>query len=58
MMQNVIQARIEANEGQIESMSIDNAKDAGITVDEWKRLMLERNNYEPEIGIDDNSDDR
>jgi hypothetical protein len=45
MWQNVVQARIEANDDQIQQMAEEIAK--GLTVDEWKQRMLEKNNYEP-----------
>ena len=51
MIQNTVQARIEANAAQIEEMAADNAADRGLSVEEWKQAMLDKNNYEP--GEDD-----
>jgi len=55
MWQNVVQARIEANDAQIQQMAEEIAEAKGLTVDEWKQRMLEKNNYEPNDGesIDD-----
>jgi predicted DsbA family dithiol-disulfide isomerase len=55
MWQNVVQARIEANDAQIQQMAEEIAEAKGLTVDEWKQRMLKKNNYEPNDGesIDD-----
>jgi hypothetical protein len=53
MWQNVVQARVEANSEQIEEMAKEIAADQGLTVDQWKQRMLEKNNYEPDDGSDD-----
>ena len=56
MWQNVVQARIEANDDQIQQMAEEIAEAQGITVDEWKQRMLEKNNYEPsDDGTTDNA---
>ena len=41
LAQNVLQARVEANEGQIEKMLEDLAKSMGLPVDELKAKILE-----------------
>ena len=43
--QNVIQARVEANDAQIEAMLSDRAKDLGITVEDLKAQILSENNF-------------
>jgi hypothetical protein len=53
MWQNVVQARIEANADQIEAMAEEAAKDEGLTTEQWKQRMLEKNNYEPDVGNND-----
>jgi predicted DsbA family dithiol-disulfide isomerase len=45
--QNVIQARVEANDVQIEAMLSDRAKDLGISVDELKAQILADNGFSP-----------
>ncbi len=45
--QNVIQARVEANDAQIEAMLSDRAKDLGISVDELKAQILADNGFSP-----------
>ena len=51
--QNVIQARVEANDAQIEAMLSDRAKDLGISVDELKAQILADNGFSP---IEDEED--
>lgn len=53
MWQNVVQARVEANAEQIDQMAAELAEGQGVTVEEWKRKALEKNNYEPDDGSDD-----
>jgi predicted DNA-binding protein len=56
MWQNVVQARIEANDDQIQQMAEEIAEAQGIAVDEWKQRMLEKNNYESgDDGTTDNT---
>jgi hypothetical protein len=50
LWQNVMQARVEANTELIQQMVEECAAAAGLTVDEWKQQMLEKNNYEPDDG--------
>lgn len=45
--QNVIQARVEANDEQIESMLSDRARDLGMTVEELKAKILTENGFDP-----------
>ena len=45
--QNVIQARVEANESTIEAMLSDRAQDLGVTVDELKAQLLEQAGFSP-----------
>lgn len=46
--QNVLQARIEANEDQIESMLRDQAIERGLTVEQLKAEILDKNGYAPD----------
>jgi len=50
LAQNTLQARIEANEEQIESMLSDRARDLRISVDDLKVQLLERAGFKIEIG--------
>ena len=50
MFQNVVQARVEDNADQIDEMAADLATEQGLTVDEWKKRTLEKHNYEPRSG--------
>jgi len=52
MWQNVVQARVEANADQIEEMAAEIAAEQGLTPEQWKQSMLEKNNYEPDDGLD------
>ena len=56
MAQNVLQNRVEVNEDQIERMAAEIASDCGLTVNEWKQRMLEKNNYEPGDDYDPSDD--
>jgi predicted DsbA family dithiol-disulfide isomerase len=48
MSQNIIQARVEANESQIESMLADLAGELGIKVDDLKASILDNSGFTPE----------
>ncbi|NER01455.1 MAG: hypothetical protein F6K17_01830 [Okeania sp. SIO3C4] len=47
LSQNIIQARVEANRGDIEIMLQQQAKDWDMSLDETKAKILEMMNYEP-----------
>lgn len=54
LAQNILQARIEANEEQIDGMLSDMAKDRRIPLDDLKDQILKENNFNPneEDGIE------
>jgi len=54
LTQNTMQARIEANEEQIERMMQDLAEEAGMKVKAYKAKVLEEMGYDP---TDDDVDD-
>ena len=45
LAQNTLQARIEANEEQIESMLADRAQDEGVSVEDLKASLLDDAGY-------------
>ena len=46
MWQNIVQARIEVNEQQIEDMAKEMAESEGMSTEEWKHEALRKNNYD------------
>ena len=51
--QNVLQARVEAKEEQIELMLSDRAADKGVSIDELKRQLLDNAGLTPPNGDED-----
>jgi len=45
LAQNILQARVEANDGQIQTMLEERAKDMGKTVEQLKKELLDASSY-------------
>lgn len=58
LVQNTLQARIEANSGEIEAMLAERAQESGVTVDHLKRQILDKANFSPDVDDEIEGSDR
>lgn len=58
LAQNTLQARIEANSGEIEIMLAERAQETGVTLDHLKRQILDKANFSPDLEDEAEGSDR